>query len=50
LISLNRSIEDAAERKFIEIIEMERAQYKKKEYASKEIINEISKRLKVLFK
>ena len=33
----------------MEIIELERQQFKKKEYANKEVINEISKRLKVLF-
>ena len=44
--SMNKSIEDA-ERKYMEIIEQERREFKKKEFASKEIITEISKRLKV---
>ena len=45
--SASKSIEDA-ERKYLEIIEIERQQFKKKEFANKEIISEISKRLKVL--
>ena len=42
------SLEDA-ERKYYEILEGEKMQYKKKEMASREIIQEISKKLKVHF-
>ena len=40
---------EEAERKYMDIMESERMQFRKKEQANKEIITEVTKRLKVLF-
>ena len=46
--SSTKGLEDA-ERKYLEIIESERHQFRKRDQGSKEIIAELTRRLKVIF-
>ena len=39
--------DEESERKLLDVIELERAQFKKRDHANKEIISEISKKLKI---